>query len=239
MKRALLSGVAAVAILAGISTAHAADIGQRYVTKGPVTAPMPYYNWSGVYIGISGGYGWGDSNQVAAIPGFALATGDFDTSGGLIGATLGVNYQVGPWVWGLEGDISWTNIDASTTTFGIVPAGAVTGTFNTELNWLATVRGRIGYAFDRVMPYVTAGVAFGDVDASFAVVAPGPLAFAATGSETNVGWTVGAGVEFAVMPNLSLKGEYLYVDLGDVSPAPGFNAEFNTHIVRAGLNWKF
>jgi outer membrane immunogenic protein len=141
-------------------------------------------------------------------------------------------------VWGLEADLGWANIDETTSTFGIVPPGAVTGTFTTELNWLGTVRGRVGYAFDRFLPYVTGGVAFGGVRGSFAVTTPAG-AFAASGTDTNIGWTVGGGVEYAFTPNLSLKGEYLYVDLGDTDPTPLNNVEFTTHIVRAGLNWRF
>jgi outer membrane immunogenic protein len=238
MKRALFGSVATVALFTGIASVQAADMGQRYVTKAPVTAPIPFYNWNGFYVGVNGGWGWGNSNQTATVGGFALTTGDVDVSGGLIGGTLGFNYQIGPWVWGIEGDIGWANIDGDTAGFAIVPAGAVTGTFTTELNWLATVRGRIGYAFDRFLPYITGGVAFGGVRGAFAVTTP-VGAFAAAGTDTQVGWTVGGGVEYGITPNLSLKAEYLYVDLGDNTVTPLHTVDFNTHIVRAGLNLRF
>ena len=238
MKRTLLAGISAAALIGTLGSVQAADIGQRYVTKAPVAAPMPYFNWTGFYIGINGGWGFGNSDHTATVGGFALATSDMDTDGGLIGGTLGFNYQVGPWVWGIEGDLAWADIDGSTGTFSVVPAGAVTGTFSTELNWLGTVRGRLGYAFDRFLPYVTAGVAFGGIRGNFAVTTPGGT-FLSSGTDTNVGWTVGGGVEYAFSPSLSLKGEYLYVDLGDVSPTALHNVDFTTHIVRAGLNWRF
>lgn len=100
------------------------------------------------------------------------------------------------------------------------------------------MRGRLGYAADRFMPFVTAGGAFGDIRATPA--APG----LAGGSETNAGWTVGAGLEFAVAGNFTLKAEYLYVDLGKFNCGAGCgaatdNVSFTTNIVRAGLNYRF
>jgi outer membrane immunogenic protein len=113
-----------------------------------------------------------------------------------------------------------------------------TGSFNTRINWLGTVRGRIGYAFDRFLPYITGGVAFGGVRGAYAVTTPAG-AFTATGSDTNFGWTLGGGLEYAFTPNLSLKAEYLYVDLGDVTPTPLHNVDVTSHVVRAGLNFRF
>jgi outer membrane immunogenic protein len=221
MYRVLLATIG-LAMLA--ASASAADLPRRYgppVQQQPAfVAPM--YNWTGFYLGINGGGAWGESSW--------SSTGSFDVSGALIGGTIGYNWQNGPWVLGLEGDIDWTNIKDNTTN------GCASGC-ETANSWLATVRGRVGYAFDRFLPYVTGGLALGDIRAR----TPG-----FTGAEeTNVGWTVGGGFEFAIAGNWSAKAEYLYVDLGDFNCGlrcgvlAANTVDFNTHIVRGGVTVRF
>ena len=113
--------------------------------KAPAFVPVAY-NWTGFYLGINGGYGWGSSHW----SGFGDSA---EPSGGMVGGTAGYNWQGlgSPWVFGLEGDIDWTNIKGSFTSVAC-PTGC-----ETKNNWLGTVRGRLGYALDRVMPYVTGG----------------------------------------------------------------------------------
>ena len=152
----------------------------------------PIYNWTGFYVGINGGGGWGNSQWDGL--------NKFDLSGGMIGGTIGYNWQVGQIVVGAEGDIDWSGVKGNT---GVL-CGASCETRN---KWLATVRGRLGYAFDRFLPYITAGLAAGDINAT----RPGFPG----GSSSNAGWTVGAGLEFGIASNVSIKAEYLYVDLGD------------------------
>ena len=136
---------------------------------------------------------------------------DFNTSGGLVGGTLGYNYQMGQAVFGLEGDIDWSNIRGS--------ASACAGTTcETRNDWLGTARGRIGYAFDRFMPYVTGGAAFGDIKASAAGIGDA--------NETKAGWTVGGGVEAAIAGPWTAKVEYLYVDLGRGASFVGSDTAF-------------
>ena len=147
----------------------------------------------------------------------------FNTSGGLVGGTLGYNYQVGQVVFGLEGDLDWSNIGRSTACGGT--------NCTTRNNWLSTVRGRLGYAFDRFMPYVTGGAAFGDIKNSVAGVA--------NASSTNAGWTLGGGIEAAIAGPWTAKLEYLYVDLGRGGSVLGSDASFHANIVRAGLNYRF
>ena len=226
MKRVLFASVGLVALaLAG--TAGAADLPRRVAQ--PVAAPvyMPVaYNWTGFYAGISGGWGFGNSSWKNA----NISTGDFDVSGALIGGTLGYNWQNGPAVFGIETDLSWSDIHGRSHA-AVCPDGC-----KTTNSWLGTTRGRLGYAIDRWMPYVTGGVAYGDIKGSV----PG----LAGNSDTSVGWTVGAGVEFALPGNWTAKGEYLYVDLGDINcsaancGAPA-KIDFTSHIVRAGLNYRF
>jgi outer membrane immunogenic protein len=212
MKRVLFAGVGLVALaLAG--TAGAADLPRRVAQPAAAPVYMPVaYNWTGFYAGIAGGWGFGKSSWKDSLGG----TGDFDVSGGLVGGTLGYNWQNGPAVFGIETDLSWADING--TTNATCPLGC-----KTQNGWLGTTRGRLGYAVDRWMPFVSGGVAYGDIKAS----TPG---FPGN-SDTRVGWTVGAGAEFALPGNWTAKGEYLYVDLGDVN--------FTSHIVRAGLNYRF
>jgi outer membrane immunogenic protein len=215
---------ALVGLAALTGTAAAADLPPRPAPAPYYKAPvaLPVYNWTGFYIGINGGGGFGRSTWDR--------TGSFNTSGGLVGGTVGYNYQFGQGVVGLEGDIDWANINGTTNT--ACPFGC-----KTSDHWLSTVRGRLGYAADRFMPYVTGGAAFGDIRAS----TPG---FAGA-NNTNAGWTVGAGLEFAIAGNWTAKAEYLYVNLGKLNcglscgPFVTDNVSFTTNLVRAGVNYRF
>lgn len=205
MKSVLVTAVA-LALGAGLVSANAADIQRRAM---PAKAPeyvTPIYNWTGPYIGISGGYGWGNSNF-----------GDPD--GGIFGATLGYNWQMGNLIAGIEGDISWSGLEDDT----------AAGSINND--WLGTARGRLGFNAGRFMPYVTGGLAVGNIDASIAGVG--------SSNSTEVGWTVGAGVEAAISGPWTAKVEYLYVDLGEGDSIGGVRPDFTTSIVRAGLNYRF
>jgi outer membrane immunogenic protein len=222
MKRIALA--AALALVAGGTFGvQAADLPRPAYNKAPVYAP-PVYSWTGFYVGINGGGAWGRSNW-DGIP----AT--FDTSGGLVGGTVGYNWQFGQFVLGAEADAAWANLKGT----------GCAGLCSTETNFLATARGRFGVAIDRFMPYITGGLAMGNIKAAFPVFP--------TVDETRLGWTVGAGAEYAVAPNWSVKAEYLYVDLGNtrcgVGTACNFGAGANNqvgvtdHIVRGGVNFRF
>jgi outer membrane immunogenic protein len=215
MKRFVLAGVVA---LAAVTTASAADMGRRQAmpTKAPMYAAP--YNWTGFYVGINGGGGWGRSEFTAPFP-----TGSFDTSGGLVGGTVGYNWQMGQLVFGLEGDIDWSGIKGSAVCVGT--------TCETRNDWLGTARGRIGYAFDRFLPYITGGAAFGNVKNTVAGIG--------STDQANVGWTIGGGLEASIAGPWSAKVEYLYVDLGDSGSVLGSTADFRSNVVRAGLNYRF
>jgi outer membrane immunogenic protein len=211
---------AALALLALSGAAWSADLPPAPYYKAPAYL-QPVYNWTGFYIGGNGGGGVGYSKWDT--------TNSFNPSGGVAGGTLGYNYQIGAAVLGVEGDIDWAGLSGSTT--GGCPAGC-----RTSDSWLSTVRGRLGYAAGRFMPYITAGGAFGDIKAS----TPG-LAGATT---TNAGWTAGAGLEFAVAPHWTIKAEYLYVDLGKFNCGIGCgagvdNVAFSTNLIRGGFNYRF
>jgi outer membrane immunogenic protein len=225
MKRILMAGTV---VLAAATQAFAADLPPPMAP--PPRAPAAYmpvspaYNWSGFYLGLNAGYGFADSTWTA--PGFS--SGSFSVNGGQAGATLGWNYQISQLVLGIEGDYDWQNIRGS--------SGAPCGSCDTASNWIATVRGRVGYAFDRIMVYGTGGAAFTDVEASFAAL---PWQ-----TNTKVGWTAGAGIEGAITENLTAKIEYLYADFGNTSCSAAScfgtaNVDLKESMVRAGLNYKF
>jgi len=222
MRRVLLTTISLLAFTATVAVA--ADLPRQMPAKAPAMVPVGY-NWTGFYLGINGGYGWGRSNWDA----FATTT---DVSGWMAGLTAGYNWQAmgSPWVFGLEGDIDWTNIKGS-----FVNAACPTGC-QTQNNWLGTVRGRVGYAWDRVMPYITGGLAVGDIEATQAGLAGV--------HDTNVGWTAGAGIEAALAGNWTAKLEYLHIDLGHINCgvtacAPAASVGFHTDQVRAGVNYRF
>ncbi len=215
MKKILLASVGVLAL--GVAAASAADLPRQMPTKAPVYVP-PAWTWAGPYVGINGGYGWGSSNFSAP-----FASGSFNTNGGLIGGTLGYNWQYGQFVFGAEGDIDWSDIGGTGT------CGGVTCSVNND--WLSTVRGRLGYSFDRFMPYVTGGLAVGNISTSIAGVG--------SADDTKAGWTAGGGVEFHITGPWTAKVEYLYVDLGRGGSVGGSDADFTSNIVRGGINYKF
>ena len=218
MNRVVVACLGLLALAGG--SARAADL-QPYYQPGP--AYNSIYTWTGFYLGINGGGGWGRSQWDAV--------DTFDLSGGLIGGTVGYNWQFGRAVIGAEGDIDWSGIKGTTTTV-LCPGGC-----ETRNKWLATARGRVGFSFDRFLPYFTGGLALGDINAN----RPGFPG----GSISNAGWTVGAGLEVGLVSNVSLKAEYLYVDLGNFNCglncglAPGGNVSFTTSLFRGGANVRF
>ena len=200
MKRLLWAGFALATLTA---QASAADLPRRYIPPGFV----PAFSWSGFYVGVNAGYGFGNSNWTDPVAG--IATGDFSLGGGLVGGTIGYNMQLGGSVFGVEGDIAWSGIEGSTSTLCF-------GACKTANDWLGTLRGRAGYAFGRFLPYLTGGAAFGNVNAT---TSPDTGSF----SSTNIGWTFGAGVEYAFFTNWSAKLEYRYVDLGSAESGDANN----------------
>ena len=210
----------------------------------PFVARAPIALWSGCYIGVSGGGTWGQSRHINRVGGIDTdITNDYDITGALVGPTVGCNIQTGGFVFGVEGDWSWTSKQGSAV--DIAPFNPAF-TSETRENWLATVRGRVGWAWDRWMFYVTGGGAFADVEARVI----GPIGLG-TISETltRTGWTVGLGGEWAFSPNWSVKLEYLYVDFGkeegyfDLAPVGFVNraggVPVTEHVIRGGINYRF
>jgi outer membrane immunogenic protein len=218
------AGCVAVGVIVTAQCAAAADLSVAPLYKAPPSEVTQAYNWTGFYLGINGGAGWGHSFWNANATGINL-------SGGLVGGTAGYNYQIGSAVIGLEGDIDWANLKGTGTSTGC-PVGC-----STSDTWLSTVRGRAGYAFGGILPYVTGGLALGDIRAA----TPG---FAGA-TDTNAGWTAGGGIEFALPGNWTAKAEYLHVDLGrfdcglNCGLAATDNVSMHDNVFRAGVNYRF
>jgi outer membrane immunogenic protein len=251
MKRILIAG--AFALAAG-GQALAADLPQPMAPPPPrapstyVPTTAPGYNWGGVYFGINGGYDLGYSNWSDPNNPGATSSGSFSPSGALVGGTLGGNYQMGQFVLGIEGDVDYSFLKGSVSPTSLYCG---VGSCQTSENWLATARGRIGYAFDRILLYGTGGGAFGNIIASDS--SPG---LTGTQSTSVFGWTAGAGIEAALSQNWTAKIEYLYVSLGNgscntagpcgtyaIGPLAGTtvndSVSLKENLVRAGINYKF
>jgi len=246
MRRFHCAALAAVAVLGFTSVASAADM----PVKAPAPIVAPLYNWTGPYIGIAGGYGWGHSNQtdpgipcnilfqINVDPDRCAFDGSYAVNGGILGGTLGYNWQQGPWVFGAEGDYSWADISGSSNTCGA--SSGIPHPCGTKLESLGTLRGRIGYAMGATgnwLPYVTGGLAVGELNAWDSLLP-------ASGSDFRTGWTVGGGVEVGITQNWRFKVEYLYVDLGSqqmfyVVPTVPETVSFTASILRAGVNYAF
>lgn len=277
--RRFASIILAAVGFASLQPALAADIAARAPLYKAPAVPVAY-NWSGFYAGVNVGYGWGDGaiDLVPHNPAFTAGVLDVALANGIVPASLatnprgalgglqaGYNVQSGAFVWGIEADIAAAAIKGSST--AVSPALPFWPTFMTtqaqKVDWLGTVRGRIGAT---VTPdwllYVTGGLAYGHGKASTSIdvlAGGGPCAnniICSAGSVDGwrVGWTVGGGSEYHLASNWSVKAEYLYYDLGSAkytffnpqfpfTPGPdrGFDAtaNFRGHIARVGLNYKF
>ena len=227
--RLIKFAAAAAALLATPFAAVAADM-KTPVYKGVPRSVIAYYNWTGFYVGATVGYGSGSSDWIVP-PSTTVASNS--PKGMMYGLTAGYNWQVGSFVYGLEADYSFSNVKGSTTC-------VVVSTCETSNTWLATFRGRVGYAFDRFLPYVTGGGAYGNINGTVTTPLLGTVL---DGSESRFGWTFGAGLEYAFLANWTAKIEYLYVDLGTAQPFSSLGAltqvTFKENILRGGLNYRF
>lgn len=187
------------------------------------------YNWTGGYLGGTVGILRGKARW--SVPGVVATPYSSDT-GWLAGLTAGYNWQDGNIVYGIEADWAWSNHEAG-------PMVACGGGCMTGIDWLATVRGRVGWASDAMMLYLTGGAAFGRIANRFLIAAPAV-------SGTEAGWTLGGGAEFKLDRNWSAKAEYLYVNLNDTVACSAVvcgvvnNAETSgLHVFRIGVNYTF
>lgn len=201
-------GAAALVAAGWTASAEAADL--NYGQRAPYTVnqPLNAYSWAGPYLGANLGYEWGSVSNNPAKP-----------SGFVGGVQAGYNFQNGPWVFGVEGDIEAAGADDT-----FAP-------WKFSNPWFGTLRGRAGYALSNVLFYGTAGLAFGELRAQ---------TFGWTESHTTAGWTAGVGAEVGLAPNWSAKLEYLYIDLSTSQFAiTGVSNGYSASVVRAGVNYHF
>jgi outer membrane immunogenic protein len=239
MKKSLLAGVS-LGALALASGAQAADMPARPAYKAPALAPTPW-SWTGFYVGANVGVA-GARTRVSN-PDLIFFPGSFDSNktGVIGGVQAGYNWQFNSIVVGLEGDISAASLNRSTLA---VPLGFTGDSFNGNMSALGTVRGRVGWAFDRVLVYGTGGVAIANLKDQYS----SPIfPFTASASSSATGWTAGGGVEYALFGNWTAKAEYLHVGFPSrstsISPIPGNTYTFafkdSIDIGRVGINYKF
>jgi len=236
MRKLVFAGVTVAAL--GVQPALSADLPAEPAYK---AAPLivPVYDWTGFYVGISGGYSRGSSSNVYTITGFAPEASTTQMNGGVFGGQIGYNWQPNrTFVIGIEADLQGTWQNGTDNPAGTSTATCVAGiplcttTANTvgvdeKLRWLGTARGRLGFVpWDNVMLYVTGGAAFGEVEwnatttntvttaLSGTPIATTTALNSATATGTHAGWTVGAGSEWVLSGPWTAKLEYLFVDLG-------------------------
>jgi outer membrane immunogenic protein len=258
MKNLVLASAALMALSFGGNAVLAADM--------PVKAPpVAVYSWSGCYVGVQAGYKWGRSRQeygglAGGVPNAFVPTGTdlsglYNVNGAVGGGEAGCNYQVGNWVFGVEVDGSWSAASGQSGPTPVALAAGLTSRFRfvTDERWLATARGRIGYAWDKWLWYVTGGGAWSGFDVNN--FDSGTVAGGAGRVPTRVsrsGWVVGYGTEYHVSHGWSVKAESLYIDYGKFhygdEPASVNNCQFGClnadvrmyeWIWRVGMNYKF
>ena len=227
MKKLLLGSAAFLLLSAGVASATDMPI------KAPVYKAAAPFSWSGLYVGAHGGYGWGKDRffDGSIIGG---ETSNFDPRGGFGGLQIGYNQQLGGtnWVLGTEFDISWGRLKDSALSSTIALPGTI------KIDMFGTDRARLGYAFDRTLVYVTGGMAWSNNDVG---LTGGALR---NFDGYHVGWTAGAGLEYAFDPRWSVKIEYLYADLGKskhllLGGIPESTNGLSLNMVRAGINYRF
>jgi opacity protein-like surface antigen len=242
-------------IVAGVGVAEAADL----AVKAPVykAAPVILSDWSGFYIGVHGGYGWGHSSidtpdfsylEVDTKKGDTIRLSSFDASpkGGVVGGHAGYNWQYGSVVTGLEIDFSAADIKTAGTvgTF-LLECLPSPGTISRSMKFdeLATARGRLGYlVLPSLLAYGTAGAAWGHSTMTGAVSVPNVFSVSGDASANNFGWVAGGGLEHKLWEHVLVRVEYLHYDFVKttyVTPAFTTNVATSIDVVRAGLSYKF
>lgn len=235
--RTIISTIAIAAVTA-IATPALAD-GYHYgsVKDSPrVTA----HDWSGFYVGAHVGYGWGTGESFVANPARTTSFGaSVDTTGFIAGGQAGFNLQLHSLVIGVEADISGSDVSGDTQFTGFFAPSTTDAGY--DVNWLATIRGRLGFTAGKFLVYGTGGVAYADIESNFQV-GGGAGRPGGTFSETRQGYVVGGGLEYALSRNISLKAEYLYIELEDKEyrlTSGWFGSDLTLETARIGVNYRF
>jgi outer membrane immunogenic protein len=237
----VIAVAAGLVVLTAVQAVKAADLPSAPPYQAPAMVPVapPVYNWTGIYIGLNGGYSFGQVTPMSLYStGFTAF--DFNANGFLGGATVGAQIQNGHTVLGLEGDIDWTNASGSSNG-NIFYNGAKRGTatLSSDISAISTLRARVGYAADNWLFYGTGGVAVTNESSALTGAVGfvcGDGAFndppCSSLSNLHLGLSAGAGVEYGLTPNLSTKLEYMWVGAGALNT-------LKENMIRVGLNWRF
>jgi outer membrane immunogenic protein len=234
MRKNIILG-AATALALGPTAVSAADLPMK---AAPI--PVAIYDWTGFYIGVAGGGSLGQSTHIDQATGLGDTIG-YNVKGGLVGGTVGYNWQVSSFVVGFEGDLSWAGEYGSHLDDGL--AGIPAFQSFTNETWLATARARFGYAVDNLLFYGTGGYAGAGVTAG--IKDAGTNALLVSQSTTRSGWTAGGGLEWGFAPNWSAKFEWLYMKFDSaplntlVAEGPRSSVPLDDNVVRAGINYRF
>jgi outer membrane immunogenic protein len=228
---------AVTALVLGPTAVSAADLPMK-----AAPAPIVIYDWTGFYVGVSGGGSLGNSNHIDAASNLGDA-GGYNIRGGMVGGTLGYNWQMSNFVFGLEGDYSWVSEYGSNSDIGPAPTANTAFQSFTKETWLATARARFGYAVNNLLFYGTGGYAAAGVEAG--VKDASTNALLASGTSTRSGWVAGGGLEWGFAPNWSAKFELLYTQFEDKpfftlqAEGPRSAIPLNDTAARFGINYRF
>jgi outer membrane immunogenic protein len=231
--------VAAAVLAITSASAFAADLPMQQPYKSaPVVAAI--YNWTGIYVGVNGGYGWGTQDPLILFSN-AFDRSSFNIKGGMFGGTVGAQIQQGYVVLGLEGDLDWANITGSgISNPSILGIGkGITLNVTTNTSAVMTARLRTGVAMNNLLLYVTGGVAFDKSSANGTSIAGVPCgtlgAFPnCSASSWRPGLAAGLGFEYGFAQNWSAKFEYLYI----ATVGSGVSTD-HIDTIRAGINFRF
>jgi outer membrane immunogenic protein len=262
MKKSVLAGVILSALLGGAAAAAELAVEQR-----PYAAPPPppprVWTWTGFYMGVNGGYGSAGDDYTQSLIVFPAPVTAFSSflnnsinpKGGVFGGQAGFNWQTGPVVWGVEGDLQWAS--QSGTACGqlcFISGGTLGTTVYQKIKWFNTARARVGYANGPALFYATAGAAWAGIEETDTLTtAPPALTQASTVTNKVGGVAYGAGVEVRLMWGWTGKLEYLHLDLGGTTTTVALlppivpagsslsttTGRIHDDIIRVGLNWQF
>ncbi len=231
-----------LACLVSLGAAGGADAADLY--RAPPPPPVSYVppivtnTWTGFYVGVNGGYGWGGGGDTIALSDGSDQWARAQPQGGFGGGQVGYNLQTGSFVFGFETDFQGAGISNSVTGTSVVNGNDFTS--QQSIDWFGTVRGRLGLAFGNTLVYGTGGFAYGNVNQRSNFNNGDVFA----SSTTQTGYTVGGGIEYKFNPAWSMKAEYQYIDLGSERLTDSLgNAtnplDTNFQTARVGLNYRF
>ncbi len=256
---------AAALSLASAGVALAADLPARVAPPAPYVAPLPVFTWTGPYFGINAGYAFDNKENFTTPANTTILGRGFSDDGFTAGGQIGYNYQLPGFgvpgsgiVVGLEADAAYMDTGKSINVPGF---GGASTSFRSGLDFLGTVRGRVGYAWNQILIYGTGGFAYGDVNSRLVAYGPGGASVLSLGRSSgfNTGYTYGGGVEYALPTTsflnffhssaVTVKAEYLRYNLdssnlrdsglGTVALPGGIKVKNEGNIARIGLNYKF